>query len=1226
MSISALDHAMNEHLTPPLTSWLHKQLLQCHGQLWWRHGVLDRLSDLQRSELPDPNKPDLEQLDLQALLHVASNNFKLFVDKNRISWEVRTPISNMRDARNALSHRKRARPVTDDDLLLYALSLKKLLVLIQAPQNHIAGAEQLIRNLNTPLDFPVLEKEEQSEIGDLESTKDISQTAEAYTYQQERKAEAVTLSAPPTKIAESKVNRLPDTPPLYDGMNDCLTVVLSHAERGSDGRWQLTVAPLTEDEKTQLGTLTVPEYLTSSGRAAAEIWAAVQGQKPEQPIVLNLVNVHYVNGRLHFPDTLPTNTDTYPLIIVQPAYLINVTALTHFDYCPRKYLIDRYSLTEGNKAMMRGSLIHEVFGGILQHPDDGQQILEKCRDTMVSQAPQMVMQGIRPSELYEDSKAHLNALAGGMLDAFAFDDIEEVYIERFMINPKLGLKGKIDALIKKKSGRWQALELKTGKSWGANPNAGHAFQVNAYHLMLKSSGITDLDPPCVIYTGNRAKDPSLAAKTMFKNIPFSAQSAITAINNRNELVRIDYVGVLQFNENDNKCAACVRYGAAVPCVSLHKLGLDGGEYPSDNLEDLLNKDLNHENADLFQRFNTALLKEFQEIRLKHGTALQMAPEQREKDGLCLQVQQSGGRELEGEVELSFPEGNSAELREGDPCLLSDEHGPVAGKCVEVYIRDIDKQRAIVTLPKGVSNLWFDPRYLDVNSPDSAYENNFAALYALTAEDSPFKEQLRLVRDVLANANPRVPSNKEEIIPAKIINDLGALTPTPDQKQAISLALGLEKLLLVQGPPGTGKTYTLAKMIEALVETGKRVLVATYTHRAADEVMSKLEEYAPDVEVRKLGRPEATQRHQDRCLEMLYDDPDRNTAVNNKEELVEQVEAATTRIREILTQPAVYIGTTHAWLSGQHDRLLVNDENQDTASFDVAIVDEASQIVTPNLLGVLRLANKWILVGDHKQLPPVVLSEDAAILKQTLFEVMASKLTDDKTVVTQLRVQYRMPPVIAAYIGHEFYEDSLIDDPSCKDHRLIVEGEGPLFEPDKQLVLVDRKRREGHRAIRQYPDEAEWIIAHLKKLFEAGFPVRGDHGRPTVGVVAPYRAQVAYLRRELENELKDLATADYWRDVVDTVDRFQGDERHLIMVSLCLTASSEPPRIYREPRRINVALSRARDKLCVVGDLDAMAQVPGFSGLRRHVQQHPDHAVEVDGRMSKRSSARVPDIF
>jgi DNA replication ATP-dependent helicase Dna2 len=1214
--IYKLDHLLNEILYQELAGWLRPKLEMIYGSAaWWEQGVYQKLSEAQRARCMSRNLGDLTELDLQGLLHVCSKNFENLVKKCGVSWDLRTPLEYVREARNALSHRKGGQLPDPEDLLLYALNVKRLLSLMAAPKSAIEAAERVVRAITDPepevMDGATLDehiKKNQLALG----TANVITEWKGIEPDPNKDAEPVTPvtqdvdKIPPAAKQSASANTDP-TCILFEGINPVVTAQLASCTQIESGMWVMGLI-IGEGDEQRYVQFAVPDYLSPSAESASHILASVTGRTKSPPIYVKLLNVRYNSGNLFFPDDPADNGDAYPLLVIQPYYLINVTALTHFDFCPRQYLMDRYSIPKTNKEMLRGALVHSVFDFMLRHPGERDELLHHCHTELDRQLSDLSMQGVSSVKHYEDARPHLNALAHGIDKALNPASFAEVYVERYMINPDLGMKGKIDALVRKKNDRWQALELKTGKSWGENANAGHAFQVQAYHLLLSQAGIGPLDPPCVIYTGNQAEKIKkggdlLPPTTICKFLVFDARTAVHIINLRNELVRIDYTGKLAFNRNPNKCAACVQQGKAAHCVGLHRMGLDGGEKFEEPLKPLVAA-LNVADTcrDGFQAMNRSLLEEFQAIRTEHGRVLEGPIEDRIAKGICLRIRQADKQTENRLVTLDLPDGNSSEFREGDSCLISDSAGPVKGNCIEAYISQINKKWVVVSLPHGVNRLWFEPAYLDVNAPDTAFERNFAAVYELWALANGEADTLAPIRRFL-NGEPQAFRPNEE---AGYSFDGVQPSPLPAQRRAVALACGLKDILLIQGPPGTGKTYTLALVIKALVQQGQRVAIATYTHRAADEVMSKLAAVAPEIEIRKLGRPEAVAaQHSDKCLDEIVARK-KKVPRCNKEQMLADLEARQAELTKILSSPAVYIGTTHAWLSGDYDALPRMMSGGQQTLFDVMVVDEASQIITPNLVGALRLAKRWVLVGDHKQLPPIVVGDTTGNLATTLFEKIASHPGRDANLIVQLDTQHRMPTVLSDFIGNRFYGDRLKTSSTAANRRPLVACRFRLMETAHCIALVNVVQYPDAMNPRQFLDEAKWITDTMAELVECNWPLQDRAGKPTIGIIAPYRAQVALLRRRLEQKFDGQVEHEFWNDVVDTVDRFQGDERDIIMLSLCLRqGSARIPPIYEDERRINVALSRAKMKLWVVGSTADMRRIPVLEAFWQHVISHPD---------------------
>ena len=1198
-TIAQWDRLLNEILCRELAKWLEPKLLQIHGQsAWWSQGVLRMLSQAQQARMPGSARGALHELDLESLLQVTARNFKKMAEQCGVPQDLKIPLAKARLAQHAFARRKGALRAAPEEQLRQALNIQALLRLIQAAQSALNAADKLIQDIGRARIAP--EKQAAAQLAQpppepvgpaqaLSAPKPASQPADWIT---------------PTETAREPAR----TDALPDGLQAGLLAELHACRQTEPGTWIMELRLAQEQEPRRLP---IPAYFSASAQAAADIMAAVADRAEPPAIYIKLINIGCQAGQLAFPADPHSQGSRYPLLVVQPFYLINVTALTHFDFCPRNYLLERYSFKESNAGMRRGVLLHNIFACMLRQPGDQNAWRRQCHLELDQQLPDLTMQQIKPRELYTAARGHLNALT--QIDQMlAPRTYAQIFSERYMLNPDLGLQGKIDALVQKQNGHWQALELKTGKSWGHKANSGHAFQVSAYHLMLWHAGLEPLDPPAVLYTGNQAarmhnQEKLLPSHSMQKLVPFDATTAINLLNIRNELVRIDYAGRLAFNANPRKCQGCGKHTKSkqVQCVTLHKLGLDGGTPPAKELQQLIKTvRVSAQIRQGFQAMHQALLQELQAIRTTQGQAMQESSAQRIAAGICLKVQPDSSPPSNGCLRLKL-ENNRSEFREGEPCLLSDAEGPVKGNCVGGFIRAISATHAEISLPSGVQALWFTPLYLDRHLADATFEKNFAGAYALWiapgADTEGQKEDtLQPIRQFLSGRTAFRPNLSAPTI------DLAGINPRPlaAQCKALSLAQGLQDILLVQGPPGTGKTYTLALMVKALAQQGRKIAIATYTHRAADEVINKLSRLAPELELRKLGRPESmAAQHADKCLTNILRRPQPIQPLEHTEGMLADLETRQRELENLLRAPAVYIGTTHAWFDNTLQQLPLMLSTNQAPYFDVVVVDEANQIITPNLAGVLRLAKRWVLVGDHRQLSPIVSGDSTQQLRLTLFQALAEQPLPG--LIVQLDEQHRMPPVLADYISQTFYAGRLRTAASLSQRAPLPAHTQPLLSTAHAIALIDIASTMASNHSKRFPAEAHWIVQTIQELQRDNWPLCAPNGKPTLGVIAPYRAQVALLRRLLERACAGIVGPGFWHDVVDTVDRFQGDERDIILFSLCLWPGADSVgRIYEDERRINVALSRAKRKLWVVGSLAAMERIPALQALGRHVRAHP----------------------
>ena len=435
-----------------------------------------------------------------------------------------------------------------------------------------------------------------------------------------------------------------------------------------------------------------------------------------------------------------------------------------------------------------------------------------------------------------------------------------------------------------------------------------------------------------------------------------------------------------------------------------------------------------------------------------------------------------------------------------------------------------------------------------------------------------------------------------------------------QEEAVNRVLRAKDVAIVHGPPGTGKTTTL---VEAIYETLRRepqVLVCAQSNMAVDWISEKLVDRG--VPVLRIGNPT---RVNDKMLSFTYErrfesHPDyellwairkaiRELRAHRKrgdekyhqkmERLKDRATELEIRINAQLFGEARVIACT---LVGAGHRLL------DGQKFGTVFIDEAAQALEAACWIPIRRCSRVILAGDHCQLPPTVKS--IAALKAGLGKTMMERIVEQKPeVVTLLRMQYRMNEEIMRFSSDWFYGNQVESAPEVK-YRSILDLDVPM----EWKTLPDLPEGEeisfkeefiGENFGRINKAEAELTLLTLQQYFERIGKTRVLNERLDVGVISPYRAQVQYLRSQLRKK-------EYFKPFrhlisVNTVDGFQGQERDIIVISLVRSNDQGQIGFLRDLRRMNVAITRARMKLIIIGDVQTMSRHPFYRRLYEYIE-------------------------
>lgn len=429
-----------------------------------------------------------------------------------------------------------------------------------------------------------------------------------------------------------------------------------------------------------------------------------------------------------------------------------------------------------------------------------------------------------------------------------------------------------------------------------------------------------------------------------------------------------------------------------------------------------------------------------------------------------------------------------------------------------------------------------------------------------------------------------------------------------QEKAVNEVLWAKDVAVVHGPPGTGKTTTL---VEAIFETLRResqVLVCAQSNMAVDWISEKLVDRG--INVLRIGNPT---RVNDKMLSFTYErrfeaHPDypqlwsirkairelrqQRKHADSWHQKMDRLKSRATelelRIRSSLFGEARVIAST---LTGTANRVLEGEK------YSTLFIDEAAQALEAACWIAIRKAGRVILAGDHCQLPPTVKSIMA--LKGGLGKTLMERIVENKPeTVTLLKMQYRMNEQIMKFSSEWFYH-GMVESAPTVSHRGILDYDTPMMwidtaECDGKEEFVGENFGRINRA------EAELTLQTLQQYLEKIGKQRILEESIDVGIISPYRAQVQLLRKELRKR-------EFFRPyrhllTVNTVDGFQGQERDIILISLVRSNDGGDIGFLRDLRRMNVAITRARMKLIILGSSETMTSHPFYKKLYEYVGQ------------------------
>ena len=924
-----------------------------------------------------------------------------------------------------------------------------------------------------------------------------------------------------------------------------------------------------------------------------------------------------------------------------------------FTCTRRAALQDRVKATgAAEKPQVYGHILHEVFGEGLRTNDwsgkNLRSIIEKVLPNYIEslyeiqvQTPEAIdyLMGKMP-ELQGWAAVFLSANPNpdaqirdrnGGLATMAINKLLEV--EEHVWSPMYGLKGNVDATVQvvmQVPGEASyktltiPLEFKTGKK---DNNESHRAQTALYTLLF--SDRYDIEVTCgVLYYLETAK--TFRVERMRNEIRHM-------IIQRNELacyVR-DKLDLPPMIKKQHMCKNCY---AQTSCFTYHKL-VENGDGVTSGMGEMFEQEVKHLtpiHQEFFRKWDDLLTKEERDSMKFRRELWTMLSSEREALGRCfgnVVVEAGSARENPGggkinRFEYALVKHQSkpgfsftdSQLTIGEPIVISDEKGHFA--LANGFVTNVRPTRITVAVDRRLHNIRQKARNFDPMNNQS-----FTGVMEVTLNGTQFDPEpsnpdepllLRLDKDEFSNGMATARNNiirlmEKNLFRARELREMiiEGVAPTfkasssaytlagpasqqdvnIDQRLAIERVMSAKDYALVLGMPGTGKTTTIAHIIRALVSQGKSVLLTSYTHTAVDNILLKIKDDGiPILRLGAVGKvhPEV------QAFADLGGIPKKTIAELEKSYTDSKVVATTC--------------------------LGINQPIFNARVFDYCIVDEASQITLPVCLGPIRMARTFILVGDHFQLPPLVANKEA---QQGGLDVSLFKILSDAqpTSVVNLEHQYRMaedimllsntliysgrlkcgtasvakrmleiPNLRNGLAAHHHTAETLprnaaptslcIQNTTCwlqsalkPEYRCLFLNTDSMGEPAREITS---------RGSRITNTVECTLTAHLvTTLIRAGVPPT------TIGVITFYRSQLALLRSEIKSVAGTTAANEL---EMHTADKYQGRDKEVIILS-CVRSNTDGSigELLKDWRRVNVAITRAKSKLIIIGSKSTFGQ-------------------------------------
>uniref|UniRef100_A0A9L0T5R6 DNA replication ATP-dependent helicase/nuclease DNA2 n=1 Tax=Equus caballus TaxID=9796 RepID=A0A9L0T5R6_HORSE len=924
--------------------------------------------------------------------------------------------------------------------------------------------------------------------------------------------------------------------------------------------------------------------------------------------------------------------EDFGYLILYPDMLISGTSIASSIRCMRRAVLSETfrSSDSVTRQMLIGTVLHEVFQKAISDSFAPEKLQELAFQTVqeIRHLKEMYRLNLNQDEIKQEVEDYLPSFskwAGDFMHKYTSADLPQMQfslpsdgsnnnstcsievinsldIEESIWSPRFGLKGKIDVTVGVKIHRGcktkykiMPLELKTGKE---SNSIEHRSQLVLYTL-LSQERRADPEAGLLLYlkTGQMYPVPAnhLDKRELLRlrnQMAFSLFHRISKSATGKEKTKL--APLPEIIEEQQTCKYCSQIGNCTLYSRAVEQQMDDSSVPIGMLPKIEEETqhLKPTHLEYFSLWCLMLTLESQskDKKKNYQNIWLMPASEIEESGSCIGnlIRTEHVKTVcDGQYLHNFQRKNGAmpitNLMAGDRIILSGEERTLFALS-RGYVKEINMTTVTCLLDRNLSVLPKSTLFrLDQEEKSCDIDTPLGNLSKLM-ENTHTSQKLRDL--IIDFREPQFISYLSSVLPHDAKDTVASILKglNKPQRQAMKKVLLSKDYTLIVGMPGTGKTTTICTLVRILYACGFSVLLTSYTHSAVDNILLKLAKFK--IGFLRLGQ---TQK--------VHPDIQKFT----EEEICRSKSIKSLALLEELYSSQLIVATTC---------MGVNHPIFSRKIFDFCIVDEASQISQPICLGPLFFSRRFVLVGDHQQLPPLVLNCEARALGMS--ESLFKRLEQNKNAVVQLTVQYRMNSKIMSLSNKLTYEGKLecgsekvanavINLPNFKDVKLELEfyadySENPwlvgVFEPNNPVCFLNTDKVPAPEQVEKAGvsniTEAKLIVSLTSIFIKAGC------NPSAVGIIAPYRQQLKII-----NDL--LARSSVGPVEVNTVDKYQGRDKSIILVSFVRSnKDGTVGELLKDWRRLNVAITRAKHKLILLGCVPSLNRYPPLEKLLCHL--------------------------